>query len=195
MKEQLKNVVKFILFLIYTISIFFIKNYILLTLILFINISLMIISKININKAIKNLIKLMPFILFTVVINIIFVDLEFAILIGVRLILVCNISYIFSKTISYTEFGEVIEKLLFPLKIFKVNPKEIGIIITIALSFMPILKDELLQTKNSLKAKGMNMTNINLIKNANLIFKPFFVSVLQRINEVEMSLRAKGYEG
>ena len=195
MKEQLKNVVKFILFLIYTISIFFIKNYILLTLILFINISLMIISKININKAIKNLIKLMPFILFTVVINIIFVDLEFAILIGVRLILVCNISYVFSKTISYTEFGEVIEKLLFPLKIFKVNPKEIGIIITIALSFMPILKDELLQIKNSLKAKGMNMTNINLIKNANLIFKPFFVSVLQRINEVEMSLRAKGYEG
>lgn len=195
MKEKLKNVVKFILFLIYTISIFFIKNYILLTLILFINISLMIISKINIKKAIKSLIKLMPFILFTVVINIIFVDLEFAILIGVRLILVCNISYVFSKTISYTEFGEVIEKLLFPLKIFKVNPKEIGIIITIALSFMPILKDELLQIKNSLKAKGMNMTNINLIKNANLIFKPFFISVLQRINEVEMSLRAKGYEG
>ncbi len=155
----------------------------------------MIISKININKAIKSLIKLMPFILFTVVINIIFVDLKFAILIGVRLILVCNISYVFSKTISYTEFGEVIEKLLFPLKIFKANPKEIGIIITIALSFMPILKDELLQIKNSLKAKGMNMTNINLIKNANLIFKPFFVSVLQRINEVEMSLRAKGYEG
>ena len=155
----------------------------------------MIISKINIKKAIKSLIKLMPFILFTVVINLIFVDLEFAILIGVRLILVCNISYVFSKTISYTEFGEVIEKLLFPLKIFKVNPKEIGIIITIALSFMPILKDELLQIKNSLKAKGMNMTNINLIKNANLIFKPFFVSVLQRINEVEMSLRAKGYEG
>ena len=191
----MKNVVKFILFLIYTISIFFIENYILLTLILFINISLMIISKININKAIKSLIKLMPFILFTVVINIIFVDLKFAILIGVRLILVCNISYVFSKTISYTEFGEVIEKLLFPLKIFKVNPKEIGIIITIALSFMPILKDELLQIKNSLKAKGMNMTNINLIKNANLIFKPFFISVLQRINEVEMSLRAKGYEG
>ncbi len=195
MKEHLKNIVKFILFLIYTISIFFIKNYILLTLILFINISLILISKININKAIKSLIKLMPFILFTVVINIIFVDLKFAILIGVRLILVCNISYVFSKTISYTEFGEVIEKLLFPLKIFKVNPKEIGIIITIALSFMPILKDELLQINNSLKAKGMNMTNINLIKNANLIFKPFFVSVLQRINEVEMSLRAKGYEG
>lgn len=195
MKEHLKNIVKFILFLIYTISIFFIKNYILLTLILFINVILMIISKININKAFNNLIKLMPFILFTVVINIIFVYLEFAILIGVRLILVCNISYVFSKTISYTEFGEVIEKLLFPLKIFKVNPKEIGIIITIALSFMPILKDELLQIKNSLKAKGMNMTNINLIKNANLIFKPFFISVLQRINEVEMSLRAKGYEG
>ncbi len=191
----MKNVIKFILFLIYTISIFFIKNYILLSLIFIINISLMIISKINISKVVNNLIKIMPFILFTIIINIIFVDLKFAILVGARLILVCNISYIFSKTMSSTEFGEVIEKILFPLKIFKVNPKEIGIIITIALSFMPILKDELLQIKNSLKAKGMKMTNINLIKNANLIFKPFFVSVLQRINEVEMSLRAKGYEG
>ena len=63
----------------------------------------MAILKINMQKAVKNLIKLSPFILFTAIINILFADLEFAILIGIRLILVCNLSYIFAKTISYTQ--------------------------------------------------------------------------------------------
>lgn len=190
----MKNLIKFILFLIYTIGIFFIKSYIILFLIAIFNIILMVILRINIQKAIKNLIKLLPFILFTALINILFADLQFAILIGIRLILVCNLSYIFAKTISYTEFGEVIEKIMYPLKIFGVNPKEIGLVITIALSFFPIMKDELLQIKNVLKVKGIKPTNFNLIKNSSLIFKPFFISVLQRLNEVEMSLKAKAWQ-
>lgn len=91
-------------------------------------------------------------------------------------------------------FGEVIEKLLYPLKIFKINSKEIGLVITIALSFIPIIKNELEQMKNILKIKGIKDNNINLIKNFNLIFKTFFISILQRINDVEISLKAKGYE-
>ncbi len=190
----MKNLIKFILFLIYTIGIFFIKNYIILFLIALLNIIFMIAFKIDIQKAIKNLIKLLPFILFTGIINILFADLEFAILIGIRLILVCNLSYIFSKTLSYMEFGETIEKIMYPLKIFGVNPKEIGLVITIALSFVPIMKDELSQLKNVLKVKGIKPTNFNLIKNLRLIFKPFFISVMQRLNEVEMALKAKGWQ-
>ena len=189
----LKNIIKFILFLIYVVGIFFINNYIILGIIAIFNLILMIISKINVKKSIINLIKLLPFILFTAVINLIFANLDFAILITVRLILVCNMSYIFSKIITYLEFAEVIEKLCYPLKILKINPKEIGLIITIALSFMPIVKNELFQMKNVLKVKGINPTKINLIKNMNLVFKPFFISVLQRVNEIETSLKEKAY--
>lgn len=190
----MKNIIKFVLFLIYVIGIFFIDSYIVIGGIALLNLLLMIVSKINIQKAITNLIKLMPFILFTTLVNWIFSDLEFAILITIRLILVCNISYIFSKTITYLEFADVIEKICFPLKVFRINPKEISLIVTIALSFMPIMKDELLQMKNVLKVKGINITKINLTKNMHLIFKPFFVSVLQRINEIEYSLKSKGYQ-
>ena len=191
--KVLKNIIKFILFLIYVIGIFFINNYYILGAIALFNISLILITKINIKKTINNLIKLLPFILFTALINYLLIDLKSAILITVRLILICNISYIFSKTITYLEFADVIEKLLYPLKIFKVNPKDISLMISIALSFMPIMKDELLQMKNVLKVKGINLTKINLIKNMNLVFKPFFISVLRRVNEIEMSISAKGY--
>ncbi len=182
------------MFLIYTVGIFFINNYIILASIAVLNVILMLTIKINMKKALNNLFKLLPFILFTAVVNILFADLQFAILIGVRLILVCNLSYIFSKTITYTEFGEVIEKLMYPFKIFGINPKEIGLVITIALSFMPIMKSEFGQMRNVLKVKGVKPTNFNILKNLSLIFKPLFISVLQRLNEVEMSLKAKGWQ-
>ena len=139
----MKNLIKFILFLIYTVGIFFIDNYIVLACILAFNVMLTIINRINILNTIKSILKLLPFILFTVVINMIFAELKFSLLIGIRLILVCNISYIFSKTISYMEFSEIIEKIVYPLKIFGINPKDIGLVITIALSFMPIMKEEI----------------------------------------------------
>ena len=190
----MKNIIKCILFLIYVIGIFFVNSYIALGIITLFNIVLIILTKINIKKACMNLIKLLPFILFTSVINYILIDIQSAILITIRLILVCNISYIFSKTITYLEFANVIEIVFYPLKIFKVNPEDISLIVIIALSFMPIMKDELLQMKNVLKVKGIKITRINLIKNINLIFKPFFVSVLKRINEIEMSLKSKAYQ-
>ena len=190
----MKNLIKFILFLIYTIGIFFIESYITLGIILGINIFITIIYKINILSTIKNILKLLPFIIFTVIINILFADINFASLIGVRLILVCNISYVFSKIISYTEFGEIIEKTVYPFKIFGINPKDIGLMITISLSFIPIMREEINEIKNVLKIKGIRPTSFNLIKNSNLIFKPFFVSILQRINDVEMALKAKGYQ-
>ena len=199
LNRVLINIIKFIIFLVYIIGIFFVSNYYILAAVFLINILLMLIVELKYKKAIFkkamiSLLKLLPFILFTALINYLFADFISTILITIRLILVCNISYIFSKTMTYLEFSEMIEKIFYPLKIFKINPKDVSLIVTIALSFMPILKDELLQTKNILKVKGIKLTKINLIKNINLIFKPFFVSVLQRINEIEMSLKEKGYQ-
>ena len=190
----MKNLIKFILFLIYTIGIFFVKNYYVLVAVLGINLVITVVYKINLLNTTKSILKLFPFIIFTGIINLLFADLNFAILLSIKLILVCNISYIYSKTISYMGFAEVIEKMIYPLKIFGINPKDIGLIITIALSFIPIMKDEIKEIKNVLKVKGIRPTNFNLIKNSSLIFKPFFVSILQRINDVEMSLKAKGYQ-
>lgn len=190
----MKNLIKFILFLMYTIGIFFVDNYIAILGIIIVNILLMLIAKINITNAVKNLINLLPFIVFTSAINILLVDFKFAVLIGIRLLIVCNVTYTFSKTISYTEFSKVIEKIVYPLKIFKINPKDVGIIVTIALSFLPIIKNELQETKRTLEVKGVRSSNINLLKNINIIFKPFFVAILQRLNEIELTLRVKGYQ-
>lgn len=190
----MKNLIKFILFLMYTVGVFFVEDYISFALIALFNIILMLIAKVNLKKSFNNTIKLMPFILFTMAINTIFADFKFSILIGIRLILIRNLTYIFSKTISYMEFAQVIEKMVYPLKLFGINPEEIGLIVIIALSFIPIIKNEFEQIRDVLKVKGIRPSTINMLKNLGLIFKPFLISVMQRINEIEMSLKAKGYQ-
>lgn len=188
------NIVKFIFFLLYVISIFFIKNNIALIGALIINIILILIYKISLKKLLNNLSKISIFVLITALINVFVVDINYAIIIGIKLILVCSITYIFSTTLSYMEFATVIETLAYPLKLIGLNPKDIGLLITIALSFIPILKEELSRIKYVLLVKGFKINTINILKNTNIIFKPLFVSIMERINEIEYSLKSKGYE-
>lgn len=189
----MKDLIKLLLFIFYTILIFLIEDYRAILVIFSINFILMLIGKINIKDAIKNIINLLPFILFVVLLDIILMSKEMAILIGIRLILVCNITYTFTKKFTPGQLSNSIEKLLTPLKIFKINTKDIGIMVSIAIAFVPILKDEGNKIKYSLKSKGFNTNGINMIKNINLILVPLIVSILKRIEHIENALKSKGY--
>ena len=192
--KHIINIIKFIFFLTYVILIFFVKSNIALIAALAIDIILIIAYKINLKSLIDNLIKISIFVLITAIINAFVVNINYAITIGIKLILVCIMTYIFSKMLSYMEFATVIEDLAYPLKLLGVNPKDLGLLITIAISFIPILREELERIKYVLFVKGFKVNTINIIKNMNIVFKPLFVSIMERINEIEYSLRAKGYQ-
>lgn len=74
------TVIGFILFFIYTSLIFFVKNISLLVIILAINIMLMLIFKIRAKNVTFFIVKLLPFIIFTSVLNILLGNLERGIL-------------------------------------------------------------------------------------------------------------------
>ena len=192
--KHIINIIKFVFFLTYVILIFFVKSNIALIGALAIESILIIAYKINLKSLIDNIIKISIFVLITAIINAFVVDINYAVIIGIKLILVCIMTYIFSKMISYMEFATVIEDLAYPLKLLGVNPKDLGLLITIAISFIPILREELERIKYVLLVKGFKVNTINIIKNMNIVFKPLFVSIMERINEIEYSLRAKGYQ-
>ena len=187
------DILKFILFLTYTISVFFINTYYGLLLVSVINLILIILLKLKFKKAITNILEIMPFIILTAIINLLFKDIQGAILVFIRLILVCNMTFIFSKIITTTKLTIVLEKIFTPLKLFKINPKDISIIVAISIAFIPILKNEIMQIKYSLKSKGMKTDVLYILKNLNIIFKPLFVSIIQRIGDIEASLKSKSY--
>ena len=192
--KHIINIIRFVFFLTYVILIFFVKSNIALIGALAIDIILIIAYKINLKSLIDNLIKISIFVLITAIINAFVVNINYAITIGIKLILVCIMTYIFSKMLSYMEFATVIEDLAYPLKLLGVDPKDLGLLITIAISFIPILREELERIKYVLLVKGFKVNTINIIKNMNIVFKPLFVSIMERLNEIEYSLRAKGYQ-
>ena len=188
-------VIGFISFLIYTSLIFFIKEYYLLCVVFIINIILMLIYKINVKKTYLFIIRILPVIIFTGFINILLGGLELGVFIAIRLILICNITYVFSQKMTPKKLQFAIEKTLMPLKILKINTREIGIIVSISLAFIPIIQKEIQNLKYSLQSKGFNINFKNVMKHPNYIFIPLVTSIIKRTVEIEQSMISKGYIG
>lgn len=185
----MKNILKFILFICYTMVIFFSSSWIVFAVEALINIIALIVLKINVKKALKNLLGISIILIIMFVANALIVDLNYAIIISIRLILVCNATYIFTTTMTYTEFGNVIEKVLTPLKIFGINNKDISLIVCIAIAFIPILKNEFIEIKMAVKLKGYKLT----LTRSLVILKPFFISIFKRMEDISNALVAKAY--
>jgi len=148
---------------------------------------------INYKKIAMFLLRLLPFIAFTGIVNIILGGVGLGILISVRLILVCQVTYIFSKKMTPKKIQYAIEKILLPLQLFKVNTKEIGIMVAISISFIPIIQKEIQNLKYSLTSKGFQINFRNIVKRPNVIIAPLITSVVKRTTEIEESLISRGY--
>ena len=186
----MKNVIKLVLFLAYTIAIFIVKHDMFAVIVLGVNLLLTLLLKISIKEEIGNLLGISIFVFLTATINAIFVDIRTGIMIGIKLLLVCNITYIFSKMLNYTELAEALEKIFSIFKVLKINPKNISIMICICISFIPTIKKQIKQVRSALKAKGVKLN----LKNSGLIFEPVVISLLKRVDEIESSLKAKAYQ-
>lgn len=186
----MKNKIKFVIFIIYTILIFWIKDIKLIGCIFLLNFIIAIIFKINLKRMLYNLKILLPFIIFTMLINIIFDSLYSGIIIGIRLIICYNITYIFSKTLTVMEIAETIQDMCYPLKIFRINTKNIGIMVSISICMIPVLKNEISALIKAMRSKGKMMKINSMI----IIMRPMLISVLRKTSQIEKTLIAKAYE-
>ena len=187
--QKIKNVIKFILFIIYTICIFFIKNSKLLLIVFIFNIFLALVYKIKPLKIIKSLKVLLPFVTLVAIVNLLLEGLDYALIISIKIVLCYNVTYIFSKTMSVMEIANVIQTLFYPLKLFKIDNKEIGVIVSIAICMIPVFKKEVSELINSMKSKGKELKPSSFL----FVVKPFFISMLRRTSQIEKTLIAKGY--
>ncbi len=83
----------------------------------------------------------------------------------------------------------MVKTICTPLKVFKINTEDIKVLVCISLSMIPIFIKELNETKEACKAKNIKLN----IKNMKIILAKYFLSLISRVNEIEESLVAKGY--
>lgn len=186
----MKNVFKLLFFIVYMITVFSFKNCIFLGIYIIINFTISKIFNVKFLEFLKNIKTIIFLVLFTTIINIIFGNIKNGIILGIRILIAYNFTCIFSAAFDISEFSQTIEIILKPLYAFKINVKDICLIISITLCMLPILSEELKQTKDSLKSKGYKFK----LNNLDLYIKPIMISILKRTDEIEKTLIVKGYQ-
>jgi energy-coupling factor transport system permease protein len=189
----MKNCAKFLSIFVYTILIFFFDGYRLLGFCA-VNIAAMIATKVTPAQALKHLLMFLPFVLFVGAVNLAFTafrDVGFALYLSLRLILICNITQCYKKVMRAENLANAVEIIFSPLKIFKIEGKDIGLMVCISLAFIPVLRRDFTQIRIALRARGMTLS----AKNMKYLLKPFFIGILQRTGEIAKAIRTKAYTG
>lgn len=121
-----------------------------------------------------------------------------AVFMAIRLIFLIMGSSIMTLTTTPNNLTDGMEKLLGPLRIFKVPVHEIAMMMSIALRFIPILLEETDKIMKAQIARGADFENGNLIKKAKSLVPllvPLFISAFRRANDLAMAMEARCYRG
>lgn len=186
----MKNIIKFILFILYTIFLFLIKDVKILILAILLNFIMTLLLKVCLKDMLYSIKILLPFMAITVLFNILLASLQEGILMGVRIMICYHTTYLFSQTMTILQVADTIQKISMPLKLLKVNTKNIGIMISISICMLPILKKEMETLMQTMKAKGEQVK----INNMAILMKPMLISILKKTGQIEKTLLAKAYE-
>lgn len=121
-----------------------------------------------------------------------------AVFMGLRLMYLIIGSSLMTLTTTPNDLTDALEKLLGPLKVFKAPVHEIAMMMSIALSFIPILIEETDKIMKAQMARGADFENKNLIKRINSyipILVPLFISAFRRAGDLAMAMEARCYRG
>lgn len=163
----------------------------------------------------KSLKPILPIMLFTMILNLFMITsgmplfelgfiaitdvaVETSIFMVVRILLLIAGTSLLTYTTSPVALTDAIERLLNPLKRFKLPVSELAMMMTIALRFIPTLIDETDKIMSAQKARGADMEGGKLkdkVKAVVPIIIPLFVSAVRRAGELATAMECRCYRG
>ena len=182
-------------FILYTLAIFQIKSTGVVVICFLIQLVMLFMIDINMKKFLSKFRSILPFLIFTIIFNVIFNGNVFEPLImGVKILIAWGATNILSQKMPTAVLAGAVANLLCPFKLVGIDVDEITLIITIAISFIPILESELGSIKNALMAKNFEFNLKNLLTRPHVFISTYVGAVFNRIDEIEKSLMAKAFE-
>lgn len=172
-------------------------------------------SKIKFKMFVKSIKPLLPFLLITALMNILFVSsgevyfewhflkitsdgINISVFMIIRIVLLITGSSLLTYTTSPITLTDAIERLLSPLKKIKVPVHELAMMMSIALRFIPTLIEETDKIMSAQKARGAEIDTGNFItraKNMTSILVPLFISAFRRADELATAMECRCYNG
>ena len=124
--------------------------------------------------------------------------LKSAVTMAFRLTLLIIGSSLMTLTTTPNNLTDGMEKMMSPLKIFKVPVHEVAMMMSIALRFIPILLEETDKIMKAQIARGADFESGNIFKRAKALVPllvPLFISAFRRANDLAMAMESRCYRG
>ena len=124
--------------------------------------------------------------------------LRIAFFMALRLCFLIIGSSVMTLTTTPNNLTDGMEKMLGPLKLFKVPVHEVAMMMSIALRFIPILLEETDKIMKAQIARGADFESGGLMKRAKALVPllvPLFISAFRRANDLAMAMEARCYRG
>ncbi len=205
--------VKLLLTLLFVISIFFIKTYFGFMLTLAVLLIVILLARLPIMSVLKSVRGILFIVVFTAVINLFFIKegevlvhsgiimitktgVHTTVKMVLRLVLLISGASLLSLTTTPVELADGLESLMAPLKLIKVPVRDIAMIMSIALRFIPTLFEETNKIISAQKARGASFDTGNIFARARALLPvliPLFVNSFRRADELAFAMDARCY--
>ncbi len=124
--------------------------------------------------------------------------IRIAVFMALRLCFLIIGSSVMTLTTTPNNLTDGMEKMMRPLKVFKVPVHEVAMMMSIALRFIPILLEETDKIMKAQIARGADFESGNIFKRAKALVPllvPLFISAFRRANDLAMAMEARCYRG
>ena len=204
---------KLLLTLLFVISIFFIKTYFGFMLTLAVLLIVILLARLPIMSVLKSVRGILFIVVFTAVINLFFIKegevlvhsgiimitktgVHTTVKMVLRLVLLISGASLLSLTTTPVELADGLESLMAPLKLIKVPVRDIAMIMSIALRFIPTLFEETNKIISAQKARGASFDTGSIFARAKALLPvliPLFVNSFRRADELAFAMDARCY--
>ena len=205
--------VKMLITLLFVIAIFFIKSYFGFMLTAVILIGIVLLAKLPMISVLKSIKGVMFIILFTAILNLFLIKkgevlwswkiftitkdgVHTTIKMVLRLVLLISGASLLSLTTTPVALADGVESLMSPLKLIKVPVRDIAMIMSIALRFIPTLFEETNKIISAQKARGASFDTGGIFARAKAMLPvliPLFVNSFRRADELAFAMDARCY--
>lgn len=209
---------KILLTFIFIIALFLSRNFFSLGLLFATAIAAILVSRISFRVILKGLRMIVVLVVFTGILQLLYNDkgdilwkpfeqYDFAVTEGgvfsavfiiFRIIALILFSSLLTYTTSPTMLTDAIERLLSPLKLFKINVNSLAMMMTIALRFIPTLIEEINIIMSAQKARGADLETGSFTQRVKAlvpVFIPLIVNSFRRAYELAFAMECRCYTG
>lgn len=205
--------IKLLLTLLFVIGIFFIKSYFGFMLTAVVLIAIILVARLPMMSVLKSVRGIIFIVLFTAILNLLLIKdgevlahweiftitkkgLDTTIKMVLRLVLLISGASLLSLTTTPVQLADGLESIMAPLKLIKVPVRDIAMIMSIALRFIPTLFDETNKIISAQKARGASFDTGGIFARAKALLPvliPLIVNSFRRADELAFAMDARCY--